>query len=133
MSSVNGWLYLIQRCDHRKEHEEIYKIGRTNDFNRRINEYPAYTQIIYVSPVDDDRKCERELIRQFKDEFEFRNDIGHEYFEGGERKMISVFNDYVSEHLPNTREKVDMDYHWDAEDRRIKAERNQMRYKKQRY
>jgi hypothetical protein len=44
--SIPGWLYLIQRGDHRKEHEEIYKIGRTNDFNRRINEYPQYTQII---------------------------------------------------------------------------------------
>jgi hypothetical protein len=30
--SVNGWLYLIQRGDHRIQHEEIYKIGRTNDF-----------------------------------------------------------------------------------------------------
>jgi hypothetical protein len=47
--------------------------------------------------------------------------------------MISVFNDYLSEHLPNTRGDVDMEYHWDAEDRRIKAERNQMRYKKQPY
>ena len=75
--SVDGWLYLIQRGDHRKQHEPIYKIGRTNDFNRRINEYPVYSQIISVSPVDNDKKCERELIRQFQDEFEFRNDIGH--------------------------------------------------------
>jgi hypothetical protein len=111
MSLVNGWLYLIQRGDHRKQHEEIYKIGRTNDFNRRINEYPPYSQIIAVSPIEDDRKCERELIREFKNEFEFRNDIGHEYFEGDEREMISVFNDYVSEHLPDTRENVNMDYH----------------------
>jgi hypothetical protein len=35
--------------------------------------------------------------------------------------------------LPNTREDVDMDYHWDIEDKRIKAERNQMRYKNKRY
>jgi hypothetical protein len=133
MSSVDGWLYLIQRGDHRKQHEEIYKIGRTNDFNRRINEYPQYTQIISVSPVDDDKKCEPELIRQFKEEFEFRNDIGHEYLVGDEGEMISVFNDYVSDHLPDTREEVDMEYHWDAEDRRIKAERNQMVYKNRRY
>jgi hypothetical protein len=75
MSSVNSWLYLIQRGDHRKQPEDIYKIGRTNDLNRIINEYPPYTLIISVSPVDDDRKCEPELIREFKDEFEFRNDI----------------------------------------------------------
>jgi hypothetical protein len=32
--------------------------------------------------------------------------------------MISVFNDYVLEHLPDTREEVDMDYHWDIEDQK---------------
>jgi hypothetical protein len=94
---------------------------------------PPYSQIIAVSPIDDDRKCERELIREFKKEFEFRNDIGHEYFEGDEREMISVFNDYVSEHLPNTKDDVDMDYHWNLEDQRIKTERNQMVYKNKRY
>jgi hypothetical protein len=45
--------------------------------------------------------------------------------------MISVFNDYVSEHLSNRDEDVDMDYHWEIEDQRMKAERNQMRDKKQ--
>jgi hypothetical protein len=126
--SVNGWLYLIQRGDHRKQHEEIYKIGRINDFNRRINKYPPYSQIITVSLIDDDRKCERELISEFKNEFKFRNDIGHEYFEGDEREMIFVFNDYVSEHLPDTREDINMDYHWNLEDQRIKTERNPLKY-----
>jgi hypothetical protein len=124
---------MIQRKDHRKRHEAIYKISRTNDFNLRINEYPAYSQIICVTPVDNDKKCERELIRECKNEFEFRNDIGHEYFEGDERDMISIFNDYVSEHLPDTSEDVDKDYHWEIEDQRMKGERNQMRYKKQWY
>jgi hypothetical protein len=133
MSSVNGWLYLIQRGYHRKQHEEIYKIGRANDFNRRINEYPAYSQIIAVSSIDDARKCERELIRKFKDKFEFRNDIGHEYFQGDELEMISVFNDYDSEHLLDTREEANMDYHWNIEYQRIKKERNQMVDKNKRY
>jgi hypothetical protein len=82
--SIDGWLYLIQRDDHRKHHEYIYKIGRTNDFNRRINEYPPYSQIIAVSPIDNDKKCEHELIREFEKEFEFRNDIDLEYFQGDE-------------------------------------------------
>jgi hypothetical protein len=47
--------------------------------------------------------------------------------------MISVFNDYASEHLPNREEDCDMDYHWELEDQRMKAKRNQMRYKKQWY
>jgi hypothetical protein len=40
---IDRWLYLFQRSDHRKHHEDIYKIGHTNDFNRRINEYPINT------------------------------------------------------------------------------------------
>jgi hypothetical protein len=47
--------------------------------------------------------------------------------------MISVFNDYVSEHLPDTREEVDMNFHWNLEDQRLKVERNQMVYKNKRY
>jgi hypothetical protein len=44
--STDGWLYMIQRGYHRKLHEPIYNIGHTNDFNRRINEYPEYSKII---------------------------------------------------------------------------------------
>jgi hypothetical protein len=113
--SVDDWLYLIQRGDHRKHHEPIYKIGRINDFNRRINEYPAYHQVISVCSVDNDNKCERELIKEFKNELEFRKDICHQYFEGDERDMISTFNYYISEHLPNREEDVDLDYHWKIE------------------
>jgi hypothetical protein len=46
--------------------------------------------------------------------------------------MISVVNDYLSEHLPDTREEVDMNYHWNLEDQRIKVERNQVVYKNKR-
>jgi hypothetical protein len=127
---IDGWLYLLQRGDHRKHHEDIYKIGRTNDFNRRINEYPINTQIISVCPVDNDKKCERELIREFKSEFDFRNDVGNEYFEGNERDMISIFNDDCSEHLSNRDEEVDIDYHWQVENKRMVAERNHRRFKK---
>jgi hypothetical protein len=47
--------------------------------------------------------------------------------------MISAFNDYVSEHFPDTREELDMDFHWNLEDQRMNTERNQMIYKNKRY
>jgi hypothetical protein len=62
---IDGWLYLLQSGDHRKKHKDIYKIGRTNDFNPRINEYPYDTQIIAVTPIENDKKCETELICEF--------------------------------------------------------------------
>jgi hypothetical protein len=85
---TDDWLYMIQGRDHRRQHESIYRIGRTNDLNRRINEYHPYSQIIDVFKVDNNKKCEREFIKEFKSDFELRNDIGREYFEGDERDMI---------------------------------------------
>ncbi|GMO12797.1 MAG: hypothetical protein Ta2E_01480 [Mycoplasmoidaceae bacterium] len=82
VSMIDDWWYLIQRSDHRKHHEDVNKIGRTNDFDRRINEYPIDRQISSDAPVDNDKRCERELIKEFKSEFDWRNDIGNEYFEG---------------------------------------------------
>jgi hypothetical protein len=82
-----------------KHQEEIYKIGRTNDFNRRINKYLIETKIISSCPIDNKNKCESELIREFKSEFEFENNISNEYIEGNGRDMISVFNDYCSDHF----------------------------------
>jgi hypothetical protein len=86
--------------------------------------------MISVIPVDNDKKCECELIKEFKSEFDWRKDVGNEYFEGNERDMISVFNDYCSDHLSNKDENIAIDYHWQIEDSRLNAERNQRRFKK---
>jgi hypothetical protein len=127
---ISSFLYLLQRGDQRKHHEDIYKIGRTNDFNRRINESPLHTQIISVCPINNEKKCEHELIREFKSEFNFRSEFGNECFEGNEREMISSFHDYCSDHLPNREEEIDMDCLWKIEDQRLAAELNQRRLKK---
>ncbi|GMO13152.1 MAG: hypothetical protein Ta2E_02030 [Mycoplasmoidaceae bacterium] len=124
---IDGCFYILQRYDHRKHHQDIYKIGRTIDYNRRLNEYPCCAQIISVVPVYNEKHCERELIKEFKSEFDWRNDICNEYFEFNQRDMISVFHDYCSYHLPNKEEEIDADYHRQIEDQRLAAERNQRR------
>jgi hypothetical protein len=106
---IEGWLYLIKRCDHLKYHENIYKIDQTNDFNTRINEYSYGTQIIYVCRIYNGKACEHKLIYQFKSEFDWCDYAEREYFVRDERDMISVFNDYCSDHLLNQDEEVDMD------------------------
>jgi hypothetical protein len=77
---------------------KISNIGRKNDFNMRINEYHLDTQIISVCPIDNEKKCKGKLIPEFKSEFDFRSDIGNDYFNGNEREIISSFNDYCSDH-----------------------------------
>jgi hypothetical protein len=123
---IDSFLYLLQRGDHKKHNQDIYKIRRMNNFNRHINEYLLDTQIISVCPIDNEKKGKHE----FKYEFEFRNDIGNEYFEGNERDMIATFNDYCSDHLSNRNEEIDTNYHWQIEDQRLAAEHNQRWFKK---
>jgi hypothetical protein len=115
---IDDFIYLLQRGDHRKHRQEIYKIGHRNDFNKRINEYLIDTQVISICLVDNEKKCERELIRELKSEFELRCDMGNEYFDGNEMYTISVFNDSCSDHLPNRDEEIDMIYHWQIKDQR---------------
>jgi hypothetical protein len=112
MTQVNGWLYLIQRGYHRKSGEEIYKIGRTNDFNPRMTEFSVDTQIISVCPVENEKLSERELIKEFQSEFDHRNDIVLEYFEGNERDKRGCFHDYCTDYLSNREDEINMDYHW---------------------
>jgi hypothetical protein len=127
---IERFLYLLQRGNHRKDYQEISKIERKNDFNRRINEYHLGTQIISVCSIDNEKKIQLELIPEFKSEFDFRSYIGNDYFDNNEREMISSFNDYSFDHLSNKEEEVDMDYHWQIENQRLPAERSQRRFKK---
>jgi hypothetical protein len=53
-------LYLIQEGHYRKHNEDINKIGRTDDFKSRINEYQDGTQIISVKLADAHKKYEYE-------------------------------------------------------------------------
>jgi hypothetical protein len=52
----NDW---DNKCKH---YQDIYKIGDTNDFNRHRNESHIETQNIPVCPIENEKKCEPELI-----------------------------------------------------------------------
>ena len=63
---------LIQRIQKARQTAGYYGI---NDFHCRISEYHSDTHIISILPVENEKKCERELIKQSKTEFDFQNDI----------------------------------------------------------
>jgi hypothetical protein len=84
-------LYLLQRGDHRKHQQDICKIRRRNGFDRAINEYALDIQIISVCPIGNEKKYQRELIKEVKSEFEFRSAIGNSPFYDNEREIISIF------------------------------------------
>jgi hypothetical protein len=68
---IDGFLYLLQRDHHSTHRQYIYILGQTNDFNIHINECPLDSPIIPVWMIDNEKKGERELIREFTSEYEF--------------------------------------------------------------
>lgn len=84
------YIYLIHCRASVNAKENVYKIGKSGDFNKRLDGYdkgsiPIFT--IYVSECDD---FERLLITIFRSNFIIRSDYGSEYFEGTVNVMINT-------------------------------------------
>jgi hypothetical protein len=90
-----GIIYLLQLREFVKSGENIYKIGRSSrDGLERIKEYPKQSKLLFLSTVGDNTEyIESLIIKNFKEKFVQRTDIGTEYFEGDYIKMI----DYLHE------------------------------------
>lgn len=84
------YIYLIHCRASVNAKENVYKIGKSGDFNKRLDGYdkgsiPIFT--IYVSECDE---FERLLITIFRTKFIIRSDYGSEYFEGMSNVMINT-------------------------------------------
>lgn len=84
------YIYLIHCRASVNAKENVYKIGKSGDFNKRLDGYdkgsiPIFT--IYVSECDE---FERQLITIFRSKFIIRSDYGSEYFEGMVNVMINT-------------------------------------------
>lgn len=83
------FIYLVRTREFAKQNQNIYKIGRTEDFlYNRLNGYSKSTEIILALPVNDSIKLETYLKRVFCNLYIRRKDIGDEYFQGDVQLMI---------------------------------------------
>lgn len=84
------YIYLVHCRACINANENIYKIGKSIDFNKRLSGYDKGTiplLSIFVSECDN---FERHLIRIFETRFTSRKDYGSEYFEGDITSMIKI-------------------------------------------
>jgi len=84
------YIYLIHCRASVNIKEKVYKIGKSIDFNKRLEGYdkgsiPIFT--IYVSTCDEFEKI---LLTIFRSKFIIRSDYGSEYFEGDITLMINT-------------------------------------------
>jgi len=91
------YVYLLQEREFTKTHESIFKIGKTTQPNiTRFAQYPKGSILLLQIICVDCTKCEKMIMKKFKEKYIQRLDIGLEYFEGNCKKMIPDICNIVS-------------------------------------
>ena len=88
---MTNYIYLLQEREFIKTNEKIYKVGMTQKENfERFNQYPKGSVLLFQIICNDCKNMEVQVIKQFKEKFILRKDIGSEYFEGNYKSMIDI-------------------------------------------
>jgi hypothetical protein len=88
---MTNYIYLLQEREFIKTNEKIYKVGMTQKENfERFNQYPKGSVLLFQIICHDCKNMEVQVIKQFKEKFITRKDIGSEYFEGNYKSMIDI-------------------------------------------
>lgn len=91
-----NYIYLLQEREFIKTHESIYKVGMTTKENHtRFNQYPKGSILLLQIICDNCKKCEKNIIKLFKETFTHRKEIGNEYFDGDYKKMIEIIYNII--------------------------------------
>ena len=104
---MDGYIYICYERELQLLQLPIYKIGRSTDIYRRINEYKKYSVIISTFYCTEHVLTETELIKIFTTKFKLCKNIGSEYFTGDLIEMQETILQYIKENkrlkysLPN--------------------------------
>ena len=82
-------------------------MGKTKQENlQRFKQYPKGSKLILQQVCDDCDILETQLIRDFKNKYIHRKDIGNEYFEGDYNEMIKDIHNKITNNVA-TSEDID--------------------------
>lgn len=89
------YFYIIRTRACINANEQVYKIGKTDDFSKRINGYDKGSIPIYFIYVNNADTFENIMKDLFKIKFNQRVDYGVEYFEGNIKEMLKIISEYI--------------------------------------
>ena len=91
-------LYLIHTREFITTKKPIYKIGRGDNVQTRVLQYPNGSNLLFLNICKNSKLCETNLIRIFKQKFLQEKYYGREYFSGDVYEMIDTMYDYIKLH-----------------------------------
>ena len=89
-----GCLYIIQTRESIRLEENVYKIGKTCDIQKRLNSYPKGSSLYKMIKVSDRHLAEKLVLREFRQKFIKREEMGNEYFQGNLQEMMQIFDEF---------------------------------------
>jgi len=92
----NEGIYLLKTREFIRLNENVYKIGRSHNIQKRLTQYPKGSKLIYYVNCYDSNICEQILLEVFKNKFIQKKEYGNEYFEGEETEMINEINKKIN-------------------------------------
>lgn len=102
---MSEYIYLLQEREFINTKQNIYKLGKTKQENlQRFKQYPKGSKLLLQQVCNDCDMLEHKLIRDFKNKYIHRKDIGNEYFEGDHIEMSKDIHNKITN---NTTQKED--------------------------
>ena len=89
-------LYLLHTREFVSTDKPIFKLGRSNQLDNRVKQYPNGSKIMLMIKCKNSKSCESNLINLFKSKFIQQTYYGTEYFEGNYVDMIKEICNYVN-------------------------------------
>ena len=89
-------IYIIYMREFIATNKNIYKIGRSNDIENNLRNYPKGSSILFATSCDNSIKYEKDLIKIFKTKFT-STEFGNRCFEGDVEDMKDIINNYLQD------------------------------------
>ena len=112
---MSEYIYLLQEREFMNTKQNIYKMGKTKQENlKRFKQYPKGSKLLLQQICEDCDMLETQLIRDFKNKYIHRKDIGNEYFEGDHIDMSKdihnkIVNNVVYDNTDDNEDKPEID------------------------
>lgn len=87
-------IYIIYIREFILTNKNIYKIGRSDDIENKLRNYPKGSRIMFVTSCNNSIKYEKNLIKIFKTKFT-STEFGKRYFKGDVDDMKDIINNYL--------------------------------------
>jgi len=94
-------IYLIHIREFIKSKENVLKLGRSDNLDNRVRQYPKGSNILFMMKCKDSILCEQYLLNLFNIKFTHKSEYGKEFFEGNEDEMIDEIYKYLNQYRIN--------------------------------